>query len=71
LVNAYVPPFLAFGVDDVLGQRGLVTGEYEAEEAGNADRVRPRSVRDRQESDACDEEGGREVSPCETLVASA
>src|SRR2546427_11115778 len=48
------------GVDDVRWQRRPVAGEDEPEEAGNTDRVRPSSVRDREKSDACNEEGNRE-----------
>src|SRR6266700_7522277 len=49
-------------VDDVSWQRRPIAGEDEPEEAGNADRVSPTSVRDREEANACDEEGNRE--PC-------
>src|SRR3989442_6939470 len=50
------------GVEDVRWQRRPVAGEDEPEEAGNADRVSPGSVRDREKPDACEEEGNGE--PC-------
>src|SRR5205823_13835718 len=49
-------------VDDVRWQRGPIAGEDEPEKAGNADRVSPGGVRDREKPDACDEEGNGE--PC-------
>src|SRR6266581_3643918 len=55
------------GVDDVRRQGSPIAGEDEPEEAGNADRVGPSSVRDREKSNACNEESNRE--PCFQLVA--